>query len=62
MLEPLTTERIRKKFKNNFDLCNFAINIARTIIMGGTQATLGQLLEAIEERADAHLKNDLAGT
>jgi hypothetical protein len=60
MTESLTTERIRKKFKNNFDLCNFAINIARNIIMGGTQATLGELLVAIEERADAQIKSDLA--
>lgn len=52
MTESLTTERIRKKFKNNFDLCNFAINIARNIIMNGTPATLGELLTAIENRAD----------
>lgn len=58
MVESLTTERIRKKFKNNFDLCNFAINIARSIIMGGTQASLDELLVIIEERADAHLKNE----
>ena len=51
MSDSLTTERIRKKFKNNFDLCNFSINIARNIIMGGTQATLGELLAIIEERA-----------
>ncbi len=58
-MDALTTEKIRKKFKNNFDLCNFAINIARTIIMGGTQASLDELLVIISERADAHLKNDL---
>ncbi len=52
MTDSLTTERIRKKFKNNFDLCNFAINIARNIIMGGTPATLTELLVAIEARAD----------
>ena len=49
--DSLTTEQIRKKFKNNFDLCNFSINIARNMIMGGTPATLGQILEAIYERA-----------
>lgn len=49
--DSLTTEQIRKKFKNNFDLCNFSINIARNIIMGGTPATLGQILNAIDERA-----------
>ncbi len=51
MSEPLTTERIRKKFKNNFDLCNFAINIARGVLLGGTHMTLEQLLVMIEERA-----------
>jgi hypothetical protein len=51
MSESLTTETIRKKFKNNFDLCNFSIQIARSMIMGGSQATLDEILEVIEERA-----------
>jgi hypothetical protein len=50
--DSLTTERIRKKFKNNFDLCNFSINIARNMILGGNSATLTQILVAIEARAD----------
>lgn len=52
MAESLTTERIRKKFKNNFDLCNFSINIARNLILSGTQGTLEELLNIIEDRAD----------
>lgn len=51
MTDSLTTESLRKKFKNNFDLCNFSINIARTILLGGTQATLGDILHQIEMRA-----------
>ena len=51
MSEELTTEQIRKKFKNNFDLCNFSINIARNILMGGTSATLDEFLEIIDKRA-----------
>ncbi len=51
-MDSLTTEVLRKKFKNNFDLCNFSINIARNILQSGTQATLGEILEAIEERAE----------
>ena len=47
----LTTEKIRKKFKNNFDLCNLSIDIARMLIQGGTPVTLGQILEAAENRA-----------
>lgn len=48
----LTTERIRKKFKNNFDLCNFAINIARNMILAATPATLGEILENVEGRSE----------
>lgn len=50
--EPLTTEQIRKRFKNNFDLCNFAINVARNIILGGTPSSLDQILVAVVKRAD----------
>jgi hypothetical protein len=52
MSDPLTTERVRKKFKNNFDLCNFSINIARNLILSGTQVTLSDVLVEIEDRAD----------
>ena len=54
--DSLTTERLRKKFKNNFNLCNFAINIGRNIIMGGTQSSLGEILIAVETRADEEAK------
>jgi hypothetical protein len=50
--DPLTTERIRKKFKNNFDLCNFAINIARNMILASTPATLAEILRQVEDRVD----------
>ncbi len=49
----LTTETLRKKFKNNFNLCNFAINIGRNMILGGTQSTLAQVLRAVEDRIDS---------
>lgn len=48
----LTTENLRKKFKNNFDLCNFAINIGRNMILGGTQATLGEILAEVGRKAE----------
>jgi len=50
--KPLTTEQIRKKFKNNFDLCNFSINIARNMILSGNYTTLDEILLVIEKRAD----------
>jgi hypothetical protein len=52
MRDQLTTEQIRKKFKNNFDLCNFSIQIARNMILSGRQASLDEILRTIEERAD----------
>ena len=48
----LTTELLRKKFKNNFNLCNFAINIGRNMILGGTQATLADVLQAVDRRIE----------
>lgn len=49
--DSLTTEELRKKFKNNFDLCNFSINIARNMILSGTYATLNEILAVIDQRA-----------
>jgi hypothetical protein len=49
--ESLTTEQLRKKFKNNFDLCNFSINVARNTILGGQQVTLDEVIEIIDARA-----------
>ncbi len=53
MLDSLTTENIRKKFKNNFDLCNFAINIARNMIMSGERLTLDEILAVIDRKASS---------
>lgn len=50
--ELLTTEFIRKKFKNNFDLCNLAIQVGRNQILGGNPTTLEDILETVEERID----------
>ncbi|MBS0625879.1 MAG: hypothetical protein JSS32_07505 [Verrucomicrobia bacterium] len=51
--DDLTTEWIRKKFRNNFDLCSFSIGIGRNLVLGGgNQGTLGDLLELINRRAE----------
>ncbi len=47
----ITTEALRKKFKNNFNLCNFAIQIGRNMVLGDTAVTLTQILEAVDEQA-----------
>jgi sarcosine oxidase gamma subunit len=49
--DSVTTESLRKKFRNNFDLCNFAIGIGRSTIMGNPQATLQNILDAVDARA-----------
>lgn len=49
--DSLTTETLRKKFTNNFNLCNFAIEIGRNLIMGGTESNLASILQAVDERA-----------
>jgi len=51
VFDSITTEHFRKKFKNNFDLCNFSINIARNIVLSGTPSTLKSILETIDQRA-----------
>lgn len=51
-LPSVTTERLRKKFKNNFNLCNFAIHIGRNMVLSGTQYTLAEILHAVEKKAD----------
>lgn len=50
--DSMTTETLRKKFKNNFDLCNFAINIGKNTILSGSHATLTEILDDIDKRAD----------
>lgn len=59
LADSMTTESLRKKFKNNFDLCNFAINIGRNTVMGGSNATLGDIIEDVEARATQHVKSAL---
>ncbi|HSX14107.1 MAG TPA: hypothetical protein VLE96_06795 [Chlamydiales bacterium] len=48
--DSVTTEALRKKFKNNFDLCNFAIHVGRNEIMKNPQTTLRNILDTVEER------------
>ena len=56
LFDSMTTETLRKKFKNNFDLCNFAINIGRNEVLSNSGATLRDILDDVEKRATE--KND----
>lgn len=51
-MDSLTTERLRKFFKNNFDLCNFAIKIGREMVMRGDSSGLGEVLDTVEDQAE----------
>ena len=58
----LTTEQLRRNFKNNFDLCNFSIRLARDVILGGQYMTLYQILDLIDERSgDERAPNAFSG-
>ena len=56
LFDSMTTETLRKKLKNNFDLCNFAINIGRNEVLSNSGATLRDILDDVEKRATE--KND----
>jgi hypothetical protein len=51
LFDSITTETLRRKFKNNFDLCNFAINIGRNEVLSNSGATLREILIDVEKRA-----------
>jgi hypothetical protein len=51
--DPLTTEKLRKKFNNNFDLCEFSIQAARNMILNHQQISLSEVLRLIQQQPDA---------
>ncbi len=48
----LTNEEIRKNFKNNFDLANHAIKIARNLVLTGKPFTLKAIMEELKKQTD----------
>jgi hypothetical protein len=52
MLDHFTHERLNHKFHNNFDLTNYAINIAKRSIIEGVPITLGEVLKDLEALPD----------
>lgn len=54
--DALTTELLRNKFKNNFDLCNFAISVGQVEILKDPESmTLRRILDAVDISASARL-------
>ncbi|MDE3056077.1 MAG: hypothetical protein KGI80_05270 [Verrucomicrobiota bacterium] len=48
----LTTEALRKKFKNNFNLCNFSIHVGQEMLRREGGVMLHDILKKVEERVD----------
>ena len=53
MVEYLTNERLRNKFRNNFALANFAIDMAKDSIVKGSAYTLEEVMVNLEKLPDA---------
>ncbi len=51
MKNQLTSEKLRKHFKNNFDLCNFSIKVARDLISTQQPAPLQEVLDLVDAMA-----------
>jgi hypothetical protein len=51
--EWLTNERLTKYFKNNFEMANFAIAIARQMVKSGKELILEDLIEEIVRAKEA---------
>ena len=51
--EWLTNERLTKYFKNNFDMANYAIAIARQIVRSGKELSIDALIEEIVKTKEA---------
>lgn len=47
-----TNERLKKKFRNNFDLANYSIEIARSYMREGNPRSLKKLIEELSQLSD----------
>lgn len=57
--QTLTTEAIRGLFKNNFDLANYAIRLARFYIKSGHEVNLTKLLTEVKRNPNEQYLEDL---
>jgi len=46
----LTTEKLKKKFQNNFDLANFAIAIARSYVIEHEGGSLNDIIAEVKKQ------------
>jgi len=48
----ITNEELKKKFSSNFDLANFAIDLAKSYIKQGAGKTLTEIIEELYQLKD----------
>jgi hypothetical protein len=56
MVDYLTHERLNHKFRNNFDLTNYAINFAKRSVVEGAPKYLAEVLRVLEALPDIEEK------
>ena len=58
--EQLTNEALKKHFKDNFALAEFAISVARYLIKAGHEVDVPQLLKDIQKNPTMYAPDQLA--
>ena len=58
--EHLTNEALKKHFHDNFELAQFAINVARYLIKAGHEVDIPELLKDIEKNPSLYAPEQLA--
>jgi hypothetical protein len=57
--EQLTNEKLKCLFKNNFDLANYAIRLARYSIKSGHEVSIDDLLDEVRRHPNPQYLKDL---
>jgi len=57
--EHLTNEALKKHFKDNFELAQFAINVARYMIKAGHEVDVCELLKEIQKNPNLYRPEEL---
>lgn len=57
--DPLTNEALKKHFHDNFELAQFAINVARYMIKAGHEVDIPQLLKDIQKNPKMYTPENL---
>jgi hypothetical protein len=57
--EQLTNEALKKHFHDNFELAQFAINVARYLIKAGHEVDVPELLKEIEKNPSLYTPENL---